>query len=95
MESSQRYQPILPLLLITGMLLLTSCGPRGGGDSADLSDSVTIINKGSDTIVNLALAWAESYQSIRPDVQLSVTGGGSGTGIAALINGTVDIANAS
>jgi phosphate transport system substrate-binding protein len=56
---------------------------------------VYIENKGSDTIVNLALAWAEQYQQERPEVRISVTGGGSGTGIAALINGTVDIANAS
>jgi phosphate transport system substrate-binding protein len=54
-----------------------------------------IENKGSDTMVNLALAWAEQYQAINPDASISVTGGGSGTGIAALINGTVDIANAS
>jgi phosphate transport system substrate-binding protein len=46
-------------------------------------------------MVNLALAWAEAYQGVRPELNLSVTGGGSGTGIAALINGTVDIANAS
>jgi phosphate transport system substrate-binding protein len=46
-------------------------------------------------MVNLALAWAERYQSEHPDVSLSVTGGGSGTGLAALVNGTVDIANAS
>lgn len=46
-------------------------------------------------MVNLALAWAEAYTTQHPEVQLSVTGGGSGTGIAALINGTVDIANAS
>ena len=46
-------------------------------------------------MVNLALAWAEAYQAEYPDVRISVTGGGSGTGIAALINGTVDIANAS
>jgi phosphate transport system substrate-binding protein len=46
-------------------------------------------------MVNLALAWAERYQVEHPGVSLSVTGGGSGTGIAALINGTVDIANAS
>lgn len=57
--------------------------------------SKTIENKGSDTIVNLALAWAERYQQLYPEVRISVTGGGSGTGIAALINGTVDIANAS
>lgn len=46
-------------------------------------------------MVNLALAWAERYQAQHPDVRVSVTGGGSGTGIAALLNGTVDIANAS
>jgi phosphate transport system substrate-binding protein len=46
-------------------------------------------------MVNLALAWAERYQTEYPNISLSVTGGGSGTGIAALINGTVDIANAS
>jgi phosphate transport system substrate-binding protein len=46
-------------------------------------------------MVNLALAWAEGYSDQHPEVRLSVTGGGSGTGIAALINGTVDIANAS
>jgi len=45
--------------------------------------------------VNLALAWAETYQAAHPQARISVTGGGSGTGIAALINGTVDIANAS
>ncbi len=55
----------------------------------------TLTNKGSDTIVNLALAWAEAYYVVRPDVIISVTGGGSGTGIAAMINNTVDIANAS
>ncbi len=46
-------------------------------------------------MVNLALAWAEAYMAQNPQVRISVTGGGSGTGIAALINGTVDIANAS
>ena len=46
-------------------------------------------------MVNLALYWAERYQASYPDVRISVTGGGSGTGIAALISNTVDIANAS
>jgi phosphate transport system substrate-binding protein len=54
-----------------------------------------IQNKGSDTIVNLAQAWAEEYKKIKPDVAIAVSGGGSGTGIAALINGTVEIANSS
>ena len=55
----------------------------------------TIENKGSDTLVNLALAWVEAYTAEHPEVSISVTGGGTGTGIAALINGTADIANAS
>ena len=54
-----------------------------------------IQNKGSDTLVNLAQAWAEEYKKINPKVALAVSGGGSGTGIAAIINGTVDIANSS
>ena len=55
----------------------------------------TIQNKGSDTLVNVAQAWAEAYQSVNPAVAVAVSGGGSGTGIAAMINGTVDLANAS
>ena len=59
-------------------------------------DARTVIqNKGSDTLVNVAQAWAEAYQTVNPDVAVAVSGGGSGTGIAAMINGTVDIANAS
>ena len=64
----------------------------GGGQSADRT---LIQNKGSDTLVNVAQAWAEAYQSVNPSVVVAVSGGGSGTGIAALINGTVDIANSS
>jgi phosphate transport system substrate-binding protein len=54
-----------------------------------------IQNKGSDTLVNVAQAWAETYPEVNPEVAVAVSGGGSGTGIAAMINGTVDIANAS
>ncbi len=46
-------------------------------------------------MVNLALAWTESFRESHPDITISITGGGSGTGIAALLNDTVDIANAS
>ena len=54
-----------------------------------------IQNKGSDTLVNVAQAWAENYRNVNAEVAVAVSGGGSGTGIAAMINGTVDIANAS
>jgi phosphate transport system substrate-binding protein len=84
-------------VLIVGVVATGGCAGRsasaqgsGGGTAAD-----TIENKGSDTLVNLALAWAEAYMADHPEARISVTGGGSGTGIAAMINGTVDIANAS
>ena len=73
----------------------TSCAPASSADATPVPSATYIENKGSDTIVNLALAWAERYQSEHQDIRISVTGGGSGTGIASLINGTVDIANAS
>lgn len=79
--------------LLTPILLVAiACGPgvEGGGGSRQV-----IQNKGSDTLVNVAQAWAERYAQIHPDVAVAVSGGGSGTGISALINGTVDIANAS
>ena len=60
-----------------------------------LAANKLIQNKGSDTLVNVAQAWAEEYPNVNPDVTVAVSGGGSGTGIAAMINGTVDIANAS
>jgi phosphate transport system substrate-binding protein len=86
-------------LAFLAMLGLWGCnaGPNDGlsTQGTAVPGSSYIENKGSDTIVNLALAWAERYQTVRPDVRISVTGGGSGTGLAALVNGTVDIANAS
>ena len=75
------------------VFLLAACGPSNTGTSH--SQTLYIQDKGSDTIVNLALAWAEKYQAEHPDVSISVTGGGTGTGIAALLNKTTDIANAS
>jgi phosphate transport system substrate-binding protein len=85
------------LLCVVLFVFLSSCGQAGHPTPSRTSSSqiATIVNKGSDTLVNLALAWAEKYQQLYPNVEISVTGGGSGTGIAALINGTVDIANAS
>lgn len=73
-------------------LLFVSCGQGGPTEPVP---STTIVNVGSDTMVNLALAWAETYHELHPEMSISVTGGGSGTGIAALINGSTDIANAS
>ncbi|HET7009990.1 MAG TPA: PstS family phosphate ABC transporter substrate-binding protein [Anaerolineales bacterium] len=91
-----RSRPAIALSIFLSFVFLQACGsspPTRGTPAAPAK--TTIVNKGSDTMVNLALAWAEAYQTRRPGLSLSVTGGGSGTGIAALINGTVDMANAS
>ena len=85
------------LLCAAIFLLLFGCNSSNvvTAEGTSATQISTIVNKGSDTLVNLALAWAEAYHQIHPNVEISVTGGGSGTGIAALINKTVDIANAS
>ncbi len=78
------------------LTILSSCSRTSSSNPDDPSAlSTGIENKGSDTVVNLALAWAEAYQGKIANVTISVTGGGSGAGIASLINGTADIANAS
>lgn len=85
----------LALFVFLAALLLGCRSTSTNAQAAQATSAETIENKGSDTIVNLALAWAETYMPRHPGVRISVTGGGSGTGIAALINNTVDIANAS
>jgi phosphate transport system substrate-binding protein len=88
-------------VVLAGALMVLVCGSVACREHpADVTSSTTgstknIENKGSDTLVNLALAWAEHYMQEHPEVRISVTGGGSGTGIASLMNGTADIANAS
>ncbi len=93
----KRWVVALRTALVGVLLFLVGCGPSGpSSGAAEAGEGQEAIeNKGSDTMVNLALAWAEVYTARHPEVRISVTGGGSGTGIAAMINGTVDIVNAS
>lgn len=63
--------------------------------AAAAAAKTTLTVKGSDTMVIMAQRWAEMYMNANPDVTIQVTGGGSGTGISALINGTTDICDAS
>ncbi|MDE0481767.1 MAG: phosphate ABC transporter substrate-binding protein [Candidatus Poribacteria bacterium] len=72
----------------------SSDNKRTNGTQSESGQRI-IKNKGSDTMVNLAQAWAEAYRGVSDTVSVEVSGGGSGTGVAALINGTVDIANCS
>src|SRR6185295_12785296 len=91
----KRLSYSLALFIFMTLALLGCSAPTTNANVATPAAVETIENKGSDTMVNLALAWAESYMAQNPNVRISVTGGGSGTGLAALINGTVGIANAS
>ncbi len=88
----------IQLVLIVLLLLLSGCQNNTNGDPSANQTSIEyqyLENKGSDTMVNLALYWAEEYQKLHPEIRISVTGGGSGTGISSLINNTVGLANAS
>ncbi|NWF88761.1 MAG: PstS family phosphate ABC transporter substrate-binding protein [Ignavibacteriaceae bacterium] len=76
-------------LIIGSILIFSGCKRK------ETVEKVVITVKGSDTMVNLAQKWAEVYMSKHPNVSIQVTGGGSGTGIAALFNKTTDIANSS
>lgn len=70
------------MLLAASTVALTAGTAQAGG---------TVTVKGSDTMVILGQRWAEAYMNANPGTTIQVTGGGSGTGISALINGTTDI----
>jgi phosphate transport system substrate-binding protein len=78
----KKLYPILTILLV-----VTSVFAASGKNVVQI--------KGSDTMVNLGQAWAEKYMEVNPQDFISVTGGGSGTGLSALISGTCDIAASS
>jgi phosphate transport system substrate-binding protein len=101
--STPRLTAALALAAAIGIL---GCNKGDGGGGAPASSGAatppasgtkkqSIQNIGSDTMVNLAQAWAEEYGKVVPGVSVEVSGGGSGVGIAALINGTAEIANTS
>jgi phosphate transport system substrate-binding protein len=73
----------------------SGCGEPKAATKPQAGRRAVIQNIGSDTMVNLAQAWAEEYAGVEPSASVEVSGGGTGTGVAALINGTADIANCS
>lgn len=81
----KRFSAIIVLILLGA----SACGDRLG------EERVLIQHKGSDTLLNVAQFWAEEYRGVNSGVGVAVTGGGSGTGISSIINGTADIASAS
>jgi len=90
---TSRIITILALALFTAGALAAGCSRKDSKKGG--SDKTFIQIKGSDTMVHLASTWAEEFMKANQGMELAVTGGGSGTGIAALINGTTDICAAS
>jgi phosphate transport system substrate-binding protein len=96
-NNRQQTLGLLAALMVSVLFAANFFGCSKGSEEAATSSSEKFVihNCGSDTMVNLAQTWAEKYATIDPSVSVEVAGGGSGTGIAALIHGTVDIANCS
>ncbi len=88
---------LLWLVLVAGAAACSGSTPaESGGTGAPAASSGMVIRlTGSDTMVNLNQAWAENYKAVKPDVSVQVAGGGSGVGIAGLIDGILDIAASS
>lgn len=84
----RRTGALIRVMAVSSMGLAAACAAESGGKTV-------ILNRGSDTMVNVAQAWAEEYAQVAPNVSVEVAGGGSGVGIAALIDGTVEMANSS
>ncbi len=98
MKAKKWIVAALASALALGALGLSGCSSSqsttsDSGTSKELSGSINVA--GSDTMVNLAQAWAEKFGEENPGVMISVKGGGTGTGFAALINKTVEFADAS
>jgi len=87
-----RTTALILAALLVAVIVSTGC-KRSEGNGGGKSN--TIANIGSDTMVNLASSWAEGYRRTNKSVSVEVGGGGSGTGVTALIEGTAQIANCS
>lgn len=84
-----------PPLLLLLLPLAAGCPAPGEPEAFGASDPAALTVKGSDTMVHLVTAWAEAFAVARPEAPVSVTGGGSGVGIAGLLNGTAEVCMAS
>ncbi len=100
-ETSQTIAPthteeiMKKITLALSLLLVTAIAGCDSGPKQQAAPVQTLSIKGSDTMVHLVSSWTEEFMKTHAEADISVTGGGSGTGIAALINGTTDICAAS
>ncbi|HOO97505.1 MAG TPA: phosphate ABC transporter substrate-binding protein [Caldisericia bacterium] len=91
----RKYISIVMVVAVAAMAILAGCGGTTTNNNDTKEQMVYITIKGSDTMLHLNSNWAEDYMNKYPNVDVSVAGGGSGTGIAAMTNGTTDVAAAS
>jgi phosphate transport system substrate-binding protein len=89
-----RQSAAIALCVAVGLaLFLAGCG--GPADREPGAPARTISNIGSTTVLPLADEWRAAFNKVHPGIEIAVSGGGSGTGIKALISGSADIANSS
>jgi phosphate transport system substrate-binding protein len=81
------------LIGLAALALLSACAAPPNKQASEQKQTITV--KGSDTMVQLGQRWAEEYMKSHPNTTVQVTGGGTGTGIAAIINGTTEVCQAS
>ena len=86
---------IVLLFIFSASGTLAGCKDGSSQNTGEIFEDRELVIQGSDTLLEVSMYWVENFSKANPSVNISVTGGGSGTGIAALINETVELATAS
>ncbi len=97
-QTSKRARVLTVIILIfifSASIISSGCDRGSLQNQGEIFEDKELVIQGSDTLLEVSMYWVENFSKDNPSVNVSVTGGGSGTGIAALLNKTVDLATAS
>ncbi len=86
---------IILIFIFSASIISSGCDRGSLQNPGEIFEDKELVIQGSDTLLEVSMYWVENFSKDNPSVNVSVTGGGSGTGIAALLNKTVDLATAS
>ena len=86
---------IILIFIFSASIISSGCDRGSLQNPGEIFKDKDLVIQGSDTLLEVSMYWVENFSKDNPSVNVSVTGGGSGTGIAALLNKTVDLATAS